>query len=44
MVARDFIPKAKMMEIIDDLVDMGVKAVTFSGGGDPFITYFCLIL
>jgi len=24
------------MEIIDDIVEMGVKAVTFSGGGDPF--------
>tara|TARA_Y100000310_G_scaffold290318_1_gene317409 strand:- start:359 stop:1438 length:1080 start_codon:yes stop_codon:yes gene_type:complete len=36
MVIRDFIPKEKMMEIIDDLDDMGVKAVTFSGGGDPF--------
>ena len=42
MVARDFIPKAKMMEIIDDLVDMGVKAVTFSGGGDPFYYLFLL--
>jgi len=36
MVTRDFIPKEKMMEIIDDVIDMGVKAVTFSGGGDPF--------
>lgn len=35
MVIRDFIPKEKMMEIIDDLADMGVKAVTFSGGGEP---------
>ena len=31
-----------MMEIIDDLVDMGVKAVTFSGGGDPFYYLFLL--
>lgn len=35
MVVRDFIPKEKMMEIIDDLEIMGVKAVTFSGGGEP---------
>lgn len=36
MVVRDSIPKEKMMEIIDDFNDMGVKALTFSGGGDPF--------
>jgi len=36
MVTKDSIPKAKMMEIIDDCVAMGVKAITFSGGGDPF--------
>jgi len=36
MVTKDSIPKEKMMEIIDDCVDMGVKAMTFSGGGDPF--------
>jgi MoaA/NifB/PqqE/SkfB family radical SAM enzyme len=36
MSTRDFIPKAKMLEIIDDLQQMGVKAVTFSGGGEPF--------
>lgn len=36
MVKKDFIPKEKMMEIIDDIIEMGVKAVTFSGGGDPF--------
>lgn len=36
MVQKDYIPKEKMMEIIDDIVEMGVKAVTFSGGGDPF--------
>jgi len=37
MVTRDFIPEKKMMEIIDDCSDMGVKAITFSGGGEPFI-------
>ena len=36
MQKKDFIPREKMMEIIDDIVEMGVKAVTFSGGGDPF--------
>ncbi len=36
MVKKDYIPREKMMEIIDDIVEMGVKAVTFSGGGDPF--------
>lgn len=36
MVTRDFIPKEKMLEIIEDLEVMGVKAVTFSGGGEPF--------
>lgn len=36
MKIRDAIPRERMREIIDDLIDMGVKAVTFSGGGDPF--------
>jgi wyosine [tRNA(Phe)-imidazoG37] synthetase (radical SAM superfamily) len=26
-----------MFEIVDDLIAMGVKAVTFSGGGEPLI-------
>ena len=33
----DVIPPRKMFEIIDDLVEMGVQAVTFSGGGEPLI-------
>lgn len=33
---RDTIPREKMFEIIDDLKEMRVKAVTFSGGGEPF--------
>lgn len=37
MVEKDSIPEAKMMEIIDDCVDMGVEAITFSGGGEPFV-------
>ncbi len=36
MNRKDYIPQDKMKEIIEDIVDMGVKAVTFSGGGDPF--------
>jgi len=36
MVERDYIPLDKMMEIVDDIKTMGVKAVTFSGGGEPF--------
>lgn len=42
MVGRDYIPKEKMMEFIDDIVQMGVKAVTFSGGGEPFCYPFLL--
>ncbi|MEA1961532.1 MAG: radical SAM protein [Bacillota bacterium] len=34
---RDRIPWPKMQEIINDLGDMGVKAVTFSGGGEPLV-------
>ena len=26
-----------MLEIIDDCIDMGVKAITFSGGGETLI-------
>jgi MoaA/NifB/PqqE/SkfB family radical SAM enzyme len=36
MNVRDYIPRDKMLEIIDDIIEMGVKAVTFSGGGEPF--------
>jgi MoaA/NifB/PqqE/SkfB family radical SAM enzyme len=42
MVEKDFIPEDKMMEIIDDLIEMGVKAVTFSGGGEPFTYRYML--
>lgn len=34
---NDEIPYEKMMEIINDISDMGVKAVTFSGGGEPLL-------
>lgn len=36
MRTRDLIPREKMLEIINDLGEMKVKAVTFSGGGEPF--------
>lgn len=37
MVERDRIPREKMQEIVEDLIVMGVGAVTFSGGGEPLI-------
>jgi Fe-coproporphyrin III synthase len=37
MVVRDRIPRDRMREIVDDLIEMGVEAVTFSGGGEPLI-------
>ncbi len=37
MDVKDLIPTDKMFEIVDDIVEMGVRAVTFSGGGEPLI-------
>lgn len=34
---RDQIAWEKLQEIIDDLGEIGVKAVTFSGGGEPLV-------
>ena len=34
---HDYIPREKMLEIIEDMCVMGVKAVTFSGGGEPLV-------
>lgn len=34
---KDVIPWPKMQEIVEDLVEMRVKAVTFSGGGEPWL-------
>ena len=34
---KDSIPYEKMVEISEDLIDMNVKAVTFTGGGEPMI-------
>jgi MoaA/NifB/PqqE/SkfB family radical SAM enzyme len=36
-IDRTFIPREKILEIVDDFIDMKVKAVTFSGGGEPFL-------
>ena len=33
----DEIPREKMLEIISDFKETGVKAVTFSGGGEPLL-------
>lgn len=37
MVEADAIPEEKMFEIVEDVIDMGVQAITFSGGGEPLI-------
>lgn len=37
MDVKDRLPEAKMREIVADIVAMGVKAVTFSGGGEPLL-------
>lgn len=34
---QDMIPREKMLEIVDDLAEIGTKAVTFSGGGEPTV-------
>ena len=34
---KDMIPRAKMQEIVQDIAAGGVKAVTFTGGGEPLI-------
>lgn len=35
MILMDHIPQRKILELIEDFTQMGVKAVTFSGGGEP---------
>ncbi|MFH1290404.1 MAG: radical SAM protein, partial [Nanoarchaeota archaeon] len=35
--ARDEIPRGKMMETLGDFGEMGVEAVTYSGGGEPLV-------
>jgi len=36
MNLKDSIPREKMLELLDDCIEMGVKSITFSGGGEPF--------
>lgn len=37
MDVKDRLPEDKMAEIVEDVIAMGVKAVTFSGGGEPLL-------
>ncbi len=37
MSEKDSIPEEKMLALAHEFVDMGVKAVTFSGGGEPLL-------
>ncbi|MCX6896574.1 MAG: radical SAM protein [Verrucomicrobia bacterium] len=37
MREQDVMPLAKAVELLNDLRDMGTKAVTFSGGGEPLL-------
>lgn len=37
MDVADKVPEEKMFEIVDDIIAMGTKAVTFSGGGEPLL-------
>lgn len=37
MREQDETPRDKALEIANDIADMGVKAVTFSGGGEPLV-------
>ncbi len=37
MDLKDRLPEAKLFEIAEDVIAMGVKAVTFSGGGEPLL-------
>ncbi|MDE2020455.1 MAG: radical SAM protein [Patescibacteria group bacterium] len=34
---RDVIPRQKMLEVLEDFHALGVKAVTYSGGGEPLM-------
>ena len=42
MRLTDSIPRNKMLEICHDIVAMGVKAVTYSGGGEPLLYPYLL--
>jgi len=42
MIVKDEIPQEKMKEILNDLIEMNVKSVTFTGGGEPLCYPFFL--
>lgn len=42
MRQADYIPREKILELMADIIEMGVKSVTFSGGGDPFLYPYLL--
>jgi len=44
MDAKDVLPAKKWYEIIDDFDSMGVRAVTYSGGGEPLMHPCCVQL
>jgi wyosine [tRNA(Phe)-imidazoG37] synthetase (radical SAM superfamily) len=37
MQEKDIIPRVKMISLAHEFVEMGIKAVTFSGGGEPLL-------
>lgn len=37
MDVTDRLPEEKMVELVEDIISMGVQAVTFSGGGEPLL-------
>jgi MoaA/NifB/PqqE/SkfB family radical SAM enzyme len=37
MVRRDELSRKKLLEILDDFKKIGVKAITYSGGGEPLV-------
>lgn len=37
MLEKDSIPEARMLALAKEFVEIGVKAVTFSGGGEPLL-------
>jgi hypothetical protein len=39
MVKKDQIPHDKMMEIVEDFIELKVAAFTFSGGGNHSYTH-----
>jgi MoaA/NifB/PqqE/SkfB family radical SAM enzyme len=44
MDSKDVLPTSKWYEILDDFDSMGVRAVTYSGGGEPLMHPACVDL